>query len=64
MRALPSILATLGVAHTAGAQVVGRYADVNGLKMYYEVHNGAGTTRRRRRDVIMRHSRGGSPDVD
>lgn len=38
MKALFAILPMLGVADGASAQAVGRYANVNGLTMYYEVH--------------------------
>ncbi|HEX6533683.1 MAG TPA: alpha/beta hydrolase [Gemmatimonadaceae bacterium] len=38
MRVLLSILVMLGLAHTAMAQSAGNYANVNGLRMYYEVH--------------------------
>ena len=41
MRALLPILIMLGAAGSAAAQEGGRYASVNGLRMYYEVH-GAG----------------------
>jgi pimeloyl-ACP methyl ester carboxylesterase len=38
MRTILSMLTLVGVTNTAMAQPAGSYANVNGLKMYYEVH--------------------------
>ncbi|HEY9450286.1 MAG TPA: hypothetical protein VIQ74_10900 [Gemmatimonadaceae bacterium] len=38
MRVLLSTLMMLGLANTATVQAAGRYASVNGLKMYSERH--------------------------
>lgn len=43
MKPFFSIFILLTLTHSVMAQSTGQYANVNGLKMYYEVHGGGST---------------------